>query len=53
MERKVARLAADHSPASGAEVMKNEAVLSLPLCLHGTDRDTFTFTFITYRSVHS
>lgn len=49
----VARHEASHSPDSSAEVMKNGAVLSLPLCLHGMDRDTFTFTFITYRSLHS
>jgi len=39
------------SPASIAEVVKNGAVLSLRLCLHGMERDTFNF--ITYRSVHS
>ena len=49
MEGRVARHEASHSPASSAEVMKNGAVLSLPLWLRGMDRDTF----ITYSSFHS
>ena len=53
MVGRVVRHEASHSPASSAELMKNGAVLSLPLCLHGMDRDTFTFTVITYRSFHS
>jgi len=35
----------NHSTPSSAEVKNGWSDISLPVCLHGMERDTFTFTF--------
>ena len=35
----------NHSTPSSAEVKNGRSNTSLPICLHGMERDTFTFTF--------
>jgi hypothetical protein len=53
MERKVTRLAADHSPASGAEVIKNGAVMLLLLCFMEWTGVPYLYLYYSYIQIGS